>query len=130
MMFPDQDILVGEQTMQVPGNCFQAALAGILGISINAVPHFALLGTHHWLNCAIAWLTVEHNVETDTINSPADEGYIQLKYCMLRGQTKRGTYHAVIGEAATGEMVHDPHPSREGLTFVNSTLYFYKKQPK
>lgn len=130
MMFPDQEILVGEQKMDVPGDCFRACIAGILGVTTAGVPHFALLGIHHWLHCAVAWLQVEEEVTLDTINSPADPGYVQLKYCMLRGETARGTYHAVIGEAATGQMVHDPHPSRAGLTFVNSTLYFYKKQPK
>jgi hypothetical protein len=128
MTFPDQTILVGQEKIDVPGNCFQACIAGILGISINAVPHFALLGIHHWLDCAVAWLSAEHEVQIDTINSPADPGYVQLKHCMLRGQTIRGTHHAVIGLAETGEMVHDPHPERAGLTFLNSTFYFYKKQ--
>jgi hypothetical protein len=128
-MFPDQTILIGQETMAVPGNCFAACIAGILGISINAVPHFALLGVHHWLNCAVAWLEMEQDVRIDTVNEPADPGYVQLKHCMLRGQTIRGTFHAVIGLTETGEMIHDPHPSREGLAFISSTLYFYKKQP-
>jgi hypothetical protein len=127
MTFPDQDILIGTQKVDVPGNCFQAALAGVLGLRLTSVPHFALLGQMHWMQAAIAWLQVEHEVAIDTTNDEPIEGYALLPHCIVRGTTERGTHHACVGDTVTGEVVHDPHPDRSGLTFVNSRFYFYKK---
>ncbi len=122
MTYPDQTIMAGGD---VPGNCFQAALAGVLGVSINAVPHFPLLGIHHWMHACVAWLEVEHGLIVNTSPDPS-LGKVRLLH-IINGQTERGTSHAVIGDTETGEMVHDPHPSRAGLTFINSRFYFHCK---
>ena len=122
MTYPDQTIMAGGD---VPGNCFQAALAGVLGMSLNAVPHFPLLGIHHWMRACAAWLEAEHDL---LINTFPDESLGTVRRLhIINGQTERGTSHAVIGDTATGEMVHDPHPSRAGLTFINSRFYFHQK---
>jgi hypothetical protein len=120
--YPDQTIMAGGD---VPGNCFQAALAGVLGVSINAVPHFPLLGVHHWMNCVVAWLEVEHGLIVNTSPDPS-LGKVR-KLHIINGQSPRGYSHAVIGDTDSGDMVHDPHPSRAGLTFVNSRFYFHQK---
>jgi hypothetical protein len=119
---PDQTIMAGGD---VPGNCFQAALAGVLGVSLDAVPHFPLLGIHHWMHACVAWLEAEHDLIT---NTRPDEslGNVRLLH-IINGQSPRGYSHAVIGDTTTGEMVHDPHPSRAGLTFINSRFYFHHK---
>lgn len=122
MTYPDQTIMAGGD---VPGNCFQAALAGVLGVSINAVPHFPLLGIHHWMHACVAWLEAEHGL---IVNTSPDETLGKVRRLhIINGQTERGTSHAVIGDTSTGEMAHDPHPSRAGLTFINSRFYFHCK---
>lgn len=121
-MMHDQTILTAEGQV---GNCFQAALATVLRMpTIDAVPHFVLLGMHHWMSCCIAWLNA-NGYEVSTIKD-ACEGMEMLPLCIIRGISPRGIGHAVVGDAETGEMIHDPHPSRAGLTEINSRFYLFR----
>ena len=122
--FPDQTILHAEQAV---GNCLQATVAGILGWPLDAVPHFALLGDVHWWDCLMAWLDSQGLWIDYKADSYKEEGGTLLHLCWLSGPTVRGTHHAVIGDTATGQMVHDPHPSRAGLTQTDFTVYFFRK---
>jgi hypothetical protein len=79
----------------------------------------------HALSCCVAWLNAE-GYETDTRSNDMD-GLTPLPLCIIRGTSPRGIGHAVVGDTATGEMVHDPHPSREGLVEINSRLYIFQQ---
>lgn len=104
-----QTILAGGDD-GVPGNCIQAAIATLLDIPIDAVPHFLL-----WLNWSRVmgeWL--------------AEKGYtIRMRYtseipaerCIVGGMSPRGVAHVCVAEG--GEIVWDPHPSRGGLTRIS-----------
>jgi len=117
----DQQFLHGNG---VKGDCFRACLATVLGKPLHAVPHFALLDLAPdvlvSMESAIAWINYK-GFETDTDNEKP--GYLPL--CIINGTSPRGIGHAVVGDAKTGAMVHDPHPSREGLSHISSRFYFY-----
>lgn len=123
--FPDQDILAGEGRL---GNCFQAALAGVLGVRLHQVPHFMLLGQTHWMSCAWAWLEFEYSLKM-SINKDeyVEDGYTSLQRCIARGFSPRGIFHACVADTDTGQILHDPHPSRAGLVGVDSYLYLFTK---
>jgi hypothetical protein len=121
--FPDQTVLHAEGQC---GNCLQATIAGILGWPLASVPHFALLGEEHWWDCAQAWLNSQGYWIDYKPTSYADEGGELLPKCWLSGPSPRGFSHAVIGDAATGQMLHDPHPSRAGLVEVSYAIYFFR----
>lgn len=121
---PDQTILHAEGEC---GNCLQATVAGILGWPLESVPHFALLGEVHWWDCLQSWLDSQGFWIDYKPGSYANEGGELLPRCWLSGQSPRGFSHAVVGDSATGAMLHDPHPSRAGLVQTDYTIYFFRK---
>lgn len=126
-MFRDQTILHGEGRV---GNCTQACLASILAMPLEAVPHFALLGVHHYMSLMLLWLQsvgYEAGMDKDDFDS---EGLKPMQLHLIGGIGPRGVAHAVVGATDTGEMVHDPHPSRGGLVSITSRLYLFPKQRK
>lgn len=124
MEFQDQTILHGEGRV---GDCFRACIATVIGKRTEGVPHFVLLGDLHWLDAAVAWLAM-FGYKVDTHDDGwLDDGLEVMPFHIMRGVGPRGIRHAVVGDTATGEMVHDPHPSRGGLVQVESRLYFFRK---
>lgn len=122
--FHDQNILHAEGEV---GNCLQATLASILGRPLEAIPHFALLGEVHWWDCLQAWLNAEGYWIDYAPHTYAAEGGEVLPRCWLSGPSPRGFSHAVVGDTATGEMLHDPHPSRSGILQVDYRVYLFRK---
>lgn len=100
-----QTILAGE-IPDVPGNCLQAAVASLLDLDLDVVPHFTL--HEDWL---------ERLVEFG-----AQRGYAvvyrghPVPFGLAFGCSPRGVFHAVV--CVDGEIVWDPHPSRGGLVSV------------
>lgn len=104
-----QTILAGRED-GVPGNCVQAVIATMLNEPIEAVPHFLLW--LEWNHVMVEWL--------------AEKGYqlrcyftdvIPDERCIVAGMSPRGVSHVCIAEH--GQVVWDPHPSRDGLTKVD-----------
>lgn len=98
----------------VYGNCLQAAFASLLGMPLEAVPHFVAFGS--WDTALALWLAdigltriVE---ERDSIPTTG--------LCLVSGMTVRGVRHTVV--AIEGE-VWDPHPSRAGLETVDEVWW-------
>ncbi|MDB5885835.1 MAG: ArV1 [Polaromonas sp.] len=120
----DQTILHAEGEC---GNCLQASLASILDWPLEAVPHFALLGENHWWDCLLAWLDAQGFWLDYRADSFAGTGGAVLPRCLLSGPSPRGFSHAVVGDSATGQMLHDPHPSRAGLVSVAYRAYLFRK---
>lgn len=119
--FQDQTVLSGEGRV---GDCFRACLASVLGRKSEAVPHFALLGDVHAMQTAIAWLQYKGyglSREKDDYDWPI------LQLCIGRGYSSRGIAHAVVCDTATGKMLHDPHPSREGVKTITGYYYIFQK---
>lgn len=110
-----QTILYDPANEVVHGNCLQAAVASVLELPLDAVPHFSQFA---WWDAAMElWargrgLTVRKWL-TETI---PDER------CVLGGQSERGVLHSVVGEG--GRIVWDPHPSRAGLVTIKDAFTF------
>lgn len=121
-----QDQLILSMNGQV-GDCFRACLATVIGTTSPRVPHFALLGVEHFIETAMAWLEYrgyETSIQKDDFQP---EGLVAMPLHIIRGQGPRGLSHAVVGDTKTGNMVHDPHPSRAGLVEIHSRFYLFKK---
>lgn len=102
----DQTILHDPDTGAI-GNCWQAAVATLLDLPLDDVPHFAAAddfdGLWHW------WLHERRMVcmHVGLLDLPNDIP------CLLVGTSPRDIAHIVVGIGT--RMVHDPHPSRAGL---------------
>lgn len=99
----------GDRTRE--GNCLQAAVASLLHLGLDDVPHFVQQhsdsdGREDWLDLLCAWLN-GRGLHLYRVDPEPGEDYFEF------GKTERGTTHVVI--CRDGRMIHDPHPSRSGL---------------
>lgn len=116
----DQDIFVNDPDGRT-GNCLQAAIASILHLNLNNVPHFADEAGDGWYKSMIMWLWDKGYSFVDVEKPFYYTGYVIA--CIV---SERGSQHAVI--YCNGELVHDPHPSRAGIDKPNH-YYIIGKQP-
>ena len=120
------------------GNCFPAAIASLLELPLDEVPNveifFGLKGQdeHYWMDVMNKFLESKNltlrnaNEYFNTFHSSiavlfseeerkenAKALNIWDEFYLAIGKSSRGVMHNVIMK--NGLMVHDPHPSREGL---------------
>jgi hypothetical protein len=118
--------------MVVRGNCYAAAIASILELPIDEVPNVEVL---FHIESEPLWATTMHafleskgyelftNSDYKCFHTAfTNENYSHLarlqeelkdKYYLVSGDSPRGVKHICIYR--NGKMVHDPHPTREGL---------------
>jgi hypothetical protein len=89
------------------GNCLEACVASLLGLSIEKVPDFGVDGWHAAL---CSFLNARGMYPLQFQSNGGDAG--PPGYHIIGGQSARGP-HAVVGRGSV--IVHDPHPSRAGL---------------
>jgi hypothetical protein len=134
------------------GNCYPVTLACLLNIDIDQVPNFELLFNIYGRNeekidniLRQYFKDVEIEVSSlyflqDTVKNIflSSKGYkekdiknidtwVKLnpdKYYMAFGTTSRGTNHVVI--CMNGKVIHDVHPSKEGLNSILEFKYLNK----
>ena len=107
------------------GNCYAACIASILELPITEVPNietlYAMDGTFYY-EVLCKWLAhLGYEMTTDgrfgcfhgdrTKDCFIEE--LQNQYYIVSGKSPRGIQHACIYK--NGKMIHDPHPTREGL---------------
>ena len=100
----------------IPGDCWRAALASVLDLSAEEVPHFGLYVS--WWFETRRWM---QSRGLDLAYYYADDwsGEMAAWPMVLDGPSPRGPFrHCVVGLVDTGELVWDPHPSRAGLTEI------------
>lgn len=126
--------------MVVRGNCFAAAIASLVEKPITEVPNVETLfdvDGVSWYGVMDSWLRangfeiitnndykVFHNpaeYNDDTRNILIDS--LTGKYYMASGMSPRGVMHVCIYK--DGIMVHDPHPTREGID--ESTISYFEE---
>jgi hypothetical protein len=110
-----------------PGNCMQAALASLLELPLNSVPHIALFGerwgdaVHSFLSSRGMDLRVfndwgSHQAWWEAVGVqvyPIEDMPITPPMLAV-GKSNNGPWsHVVVWEH--GEMLHDPHPNGLGL---------------
>lgn len=94
------------------GNCWQTAIASVLELPLDDVPHFIQIdedgGRNWWMN-TWEWLNERgYTIEVIPTHPDSDELYF------VTGPSPRGNFHHVV-VYCRGKMVHDPHPDRTGV---------------
>ncbi|MFC1418582.1 hypothetical protein [Streptacidiphilus cavernicola] len=96
------------------GNCLQAAVASLLDLPLDDVPHF--VEADDWTACLVDWA--------------AEQGWL-ARYArpdapvalgIACGPSPRGVHHAVV--MRDGVVVWDPHRSRDGLVKIGMIVEF------
>lgn len=98
------------QSESVNGNCMATCFASILEIEISDVPEFEeMFHTEHWFQKIEEWFL---GLGVELIRFKEDP---KLKgYYLVSGDSPRGNFlHMVVYK--NGKMVHDPHPSGDGI---------------
>jgi hypothetical protein len=101
------------------GNCAQAAVATVLGLDLQDVPDFTAGGISGSVESASGfWRTFNDYLESrGLIAERINSNYGSEALHLASGLSPRGTAHMVVRHGF--KIVHDPHPSRDGLTDVS-----------
>lgn len=97
-----------------PGNCLQAAIASLLGLDLDVVPHFVAVdhyGGEPYPQHLRRFLAVHGWTRLGGVDPEPGE-----LYCAI-GPSPRGPWHHIVIHR-DGELVHDPHPDGTGITAV------------
>ena len=119
----DQRILVGDPSGR-PGDCLRAAVATMLQTDPDRVPHF--LESVDWMGAVLAYrpdLQFRRRTDPVEVMGHLIEPQPLFPACGSArpwvvgvGMSPRGVHHAVVLAARDGSLIHDPHPSRDGLS--------------
>lgn len=93
------------------GNCLQAALASIFEVALDDVPEFQKEPPNQWRSSLRSWLGGMGLEMLVYDRDPRESGHY-----LAVGDGPRGCTHCVVYR--DGKMVHDPHPSNDGLVRV------------
>lgn len=104
------------------GNCMSACLASILEIGIEEVQ---CKDEDNWYKKTNDWLQAEYNLALMTVTKIP---YWFKGYLIMCGESPRGIEHATVGQVVEGvaTIVHDPHPSRDGIPDVTEIMVLVK----
>jgi hypothetical protein len=93
------------------GNCLQAVVASLVEKPLEEVPHFAEMADDVWFDATCKYLNDNglNIYDCDEEEIP----HVKDNYVMVVGKSPRGVSHVVLYQS--GQMVHDPHPSRAGI---------------
>lgn len=104
------------------GNCTEAALASLLRLPLDAIPSFQGMQSVEY------WEALDAFVESRGFLWEMRQGaYHYPGLYLADGPSSRGCGHFVV--MRDGEMVHDPHPSRAGLTSIERTWVLIPADP-
>lgn len=106
----------------IPGDCLSAAVATVLELPLDAVPHFALFRGYGDLALTM-WADVHGHV---AIRSYTDQ--VPDERSVVIGTTRTNGYHAVVGEH--GAITWDPTPGGDGLFHIEEVITFAPKIPR
>lgn len=126
--FCDQEFL-SDAEAGVDGDCWRACVANLVGRARDDVPHFVAESEAEidWLERTQRWLRSNYGQELHyfAANYPIEKTLSH--YVIVVGRSPRSVGHAVLADAATGDLIHDPHPSRDGL--IDTTGVFVLSEP-
>jgi hypothetical protein len=88
----------------IPGDCMRTAVASLLDLPPEAVPHFVLFD-REWFTAFNMWLA-QRGLRIKPLAKPE-------RPCLAIGRSPRDVEHVVVWGPAG--LIHDPHPSRAGI---------------
>lgn len=92
----------------IPGDCMRTAVASLLELPTEAVPHFALFSEPGaWFDAFQLWLR-GRGLQIRPLARASVDGE-----CLAIGMSPRGVEHVVVW--GPEGLVHDPHPSGDGV---------------
>jgi hypothetical protein len=114
----------------VNGNCWAAAIASILELPITEVPNVELFfepNDGFWMTLTHKFLerkglTIRSADEFRVFHKAVDErteedettiNELKDRFYLVSGDSPRGVLHVTVFQ--NGKMVHDPHPTRDGI---------------
>jgi hypothetical protein len=131
--FADQEYL-HDPVAGTVGDCWRAGIASI--------PHFVRDypsrdedTTVRWFDETCRWLTEHHGVTAlyyDQPEATRAENRAEVSafpHILIDGRSPRDVAHVVVGDATTGRILHDPHPTRAGLTDITGAFVLVKTAP-
>jgi hypothetical protein len=102
------------------GNCLQACVASVLEMPLERVPHFVLFDD--WIGEFDSFLA-RFGLTSLTLDAHQVNEWKPVGFHLIGGKSPRGDFwHSVVGH--NGEMVHDPHPSGDGLRTIEDYTVF------
>lgn len=107
------------------GNCTEAAVASILGVSLEDVPNFRELGLKEGVSFWIAIRSWLKSVGFNLITFDGERIWDGLY--LASGPSPRRVAHMIVME--NGVMKHDPHPSREGIYKIDACYLIVPLDP-
>lgn len=99
------------------GDCFRTCIACLLEIQdTSSIPHFCNNDNVKWVPDLNKWLSnIGYGyISVTGISNAWFKNQLLYTHHIISGMSQRGTGHSVIG--LNGEIVWDPHPSRNGLS--------------
>lgn len=97
------------------GNCYAACLASMLDLPLWMVPPFEdMFARHVWRARSSDWLS--HMFGLQMVRFEGHPVERLPEFYIANGPSSRGVHHSTIYRA--GRLVHDPHPSSEGINEV------------
>lgn len=107
------------------GNCTEASVATILGISLDEVPKFAAAGP----DVSDFWDAFEAFLTSRGYYAMLCTGGFRPPCLYLAsGPSSRGCKHMVVMKE--NELFHDPHPSREGISEIDHVYLLVPIDPR
>lgn len=107
-MIPHTQTIFVNDPRGIPGDCMRTAVASLLDLPVEAVPHFVLFdGPGAWFDVFTKWLAGRGMQIKPLPASGVD------RECLALGMSPRGVEHIVVW--GPEGMIHDPHPSRDGI---------------
>lgn len=104
-----------------PGDCFRACLAMLADVDYELAPHAVMHLS--WYERAREF--IREHVPGGDLQCYNWDGTTDLygvgggRHVIATGPSPRGNFkHCVMADSATGEILHDPHPSRAGLLAI------------
>lgn len=114
-----QTIIAPNDDKGMPGNCLQAAIASLLELPLDEVPHFVgrdweTDGNEHWWTCWVAWCG-DRGLRVGAWEPKAGEYYLGA------GPSPRDPENrSHVAVYRDGLLVHDPHPDGTGVVEVRT----------
>lgn len=133
----DQAIMHSEEPGARPGDCLRACFASITDRALLEVPHFAEYGDDWWTTAAgyiRRWSGGTHELmwfpPRPQSTAKSSWGFDPEYGIILCGPSPRGDFgHAVVGHPEFQTMLHDPHPSRDGILATEYVMALVKRSP-